>query len=176
MSHSQQSEEIFDRVDENDQVIGQASRAEVHARQWHHRAVHVFVWNARGELFLQFRSRLKVNHPQVWDSSASGHVSAGQDYHEAAVRELAEELGVPETKGQKMRPAFKIGTCAETEQEHVWLYELDYDGPFTLQTEEVEDGRFFRPEDIEHMISQTPEQFAPAFIHIWKLYCGQQKS
>ncbi|MDK3157925.1 NUDIX domain-containing protein [Kamptonema cortianum] len=176
MSHAQQSDEIFDRVDEHDCVIGQAPRPEVHARKWHHRAVHVFVWNGRGELFLQFRSRLKVNHPQVWDSSCSGHVSAGQDYHEAAVRELGEELGVPESKARKIRPAFKIATCAETEQEHVWLYEMEDEGPFTLQPEEVEDGRFFKPEDIDQMISTTPEQFAPAFVHIWKLYRGQQKS
>ena len=38
-----------------------------------------------GELFLQKRSRLKDRHPNVWDSSAAGHVDAGEEYDEAAV-------------------------------------------------------------------------------------------
>ena len=50
------SEEIFDVVDDRDEVIGQAPRSEVHRRQLRHRAVHVLVLNARGEIFLQKRS------------------------------------------------------------------------------------------------------------------------
>ncbi|MEJ0091140.1 MAG: hypothetical protein WDM80_15525 [Limisphaerales bacterium] len=53
------SEEIFDIVNERDEVIGQAPRKEVHARGLWHRAVHVLVFNARGEVFLQKRSMLK---------------------------------------------------------------------------------------------------------------------
>ena len=46
------SEEIFDVVNERDEVIGQKPRSEVHARGLLHRAVHVLVFNARGEIFL----------------------------------------------------------------------------------------------------------------------------
>lgn len=176
MSESQQSTEIFDVVDENDRVIGQAPRPEVHARKWHHRAIHIFVWNSRGELLLQFRSRLKKNHPQTWDSSCSGHLSQGQDYFQAAVRELEEEIGLPEYAGKKICPVFKVATCAQTEQEHVWLFQTEYEGPFKLQEEEVEQVEFFSPEKINEMIAANPVQFAPAFVHIWKLYEAQEKS
>ena len=47
------SEEFFDVVNECDEVIGRAPRREVHARDLLHRAIHVLVFNARGEVFLQ---------------------------------------------------------------------------------------------------------------------------
>ena len=42
------SEEIFDVVNERDEVIGRAPRSEVHARGLLHRATHVLVFNSRG--------------------------------------------------------------------------------------------------------------------------------
>ena len=84
----------FDVVDENDRVVSHASRHEVHRAKLRHRAVHVFVFNGAGELFLQKRSRWKDTHPGKWDSSAAGHVNSGDNYAATAPREMAEELGV----------------------------------------------------------------------------------
>ena len=111
------SEEIFDVVNEQDEVVGQALRREVHARGLWHRAVHVLVFNRKGEIFLQKRSLKKDNHPGVWDSSTSGHVDSGEDYDTAAVRELREEIGL-ELKGPPQR-LFKIFARPETDQEFV---------------------------------------------------------
>jgi len=88
------AEEIFDVVNDRDEVIGRASRSEVHARGLLHRAAHVLVFNARGQAFLQKRSMLKDRQPGVWDSSASGHLSSGESCDVCAVREVREELGV----------------------------------------------------------------------------------
>ena len=88
------SEEIFDVVNERDEVIGRAPRREVHARGLWHRAVHVLVFNARGEVFLQKRSLKKDTAAGRWDSSSSGHVDAGEAYDDCAVRELREEIGL----------------------------------------------------------------------------------
>src|ERR1700722_12214933 len=88
------SEEIFDVVNERDEVTGQAPRREVHARGLWHRAIHVLVFNARGEVFLQKRSMKKDTAKGKWDSSSSGHVDTGEDYDTCAVRELREEIGL----------------------------------------------------------------------------------
>jgi isopentenyldiphosphate isomerase len=88
------SEEIFDVVNERDEVVGQLPRREVHRQKLRHRAVHVLVFNGRGELFLQQRSLTKDNFPGVWDSSSSGHVDSGEDYDPCTLREVREELGV----------------------------------------------------------------------------------
>jgi isopentenyldiphosphate isomerase len=88
------SEEMFDVVDQEDRVLFQSPRSVVHANHWLHRAVHIFVFNSRGELLIHRRSATKDEAPLKYTSSASGHLSAGEDYAIAAVRELEEELGL----------------------------------------------------------------------------------
>ena len=56
-------EEIFDIVDLQDQVIGQASRRETHARQLRHRAIHVLIFNCQAELLIQKRALNKDSYP-----------------------------------------------------------------------------------------------------------------
>ena len=87
------TEEIFDIVNEYDEVIGRLPRRMVHRDGHKHRAVHVLVFNSRGRIFLQKRSLTKDTFPGAWDSSASGHLDSGEDYDACAVRELREELG-----------------------------------------------------------------------------------
>ncbi len=83
---AQDGGELFDVVDEEDQRSSgrRPVREVVHREDLLHRAVHVFVFNKhRKELFLQKRSRrLKDKHPGVWDSSAAGHLDAGEGYQE----------------------------------------------------------------------------------------------
>src|SRR5215469_16808804 len=88
------SEEIFDVVNERDEVIGQKPRSEVHRLGLMHRAVHVLVFNARGQVFLQKRSMSKDRQPGLWDSSSSGHLDTGESYDACAVREVREEIGL----------------------------------------------------------------------------------
>ncbi|MEY2408080.1 MAG: hypothetical protein QOF48_750, partial [Verrucomicrobiota bacterium] len=106
------SDEIFDVVNERDEVVGRAPRREVHQNGLRHRAVHVLVFNSRGEVFLQKRSMTKDTFPGAWDSSASGHLDCGEDYDACAIRELREELGV--VLATAPRRLFKIDSCAET--------------------------------------------------------------
>ena len=160
------SEEIFDVVNERDEVIGRAPRSEVHRRGLKHRAVHVLVFNARGELFLQKRSMTKDCFPGAWDSSASGHLDTGEAYDVCAVREVKEELGVqlPETPER----LFKVEACAETGQEFVWVYQCQHEGPFSLHPEEIERGGWFAPEEISRWMREKPPEFASGLILIWR--------
>jgi isopentenyldiphosphate isomerase len=161
------SEEIFDVVNERDEVIDRKPRSEVHARGLWHRAVHVLVFNARGEIFLQKRSMLKDRQPGVWDSSASGHVDSGENYDATAIRELREELGLKiKSPLQKL---FKIDACAETDNEFVWIYRCENEGPFILHPDEIETGAWFAMEKVSQWISQSPEDFATAFVLVWKI-------
>ncbi|HEY2951279.1 MAG TPA: NUDIX domain-containing protein [Verrucomicrobiae bacterium] len=160
------SEEIFDVVNERDEVIGRERRSEVHRLGLKHRAVHVLVFNARGDIFLQQRSMKKDCFPGVWDSSASGHLDTGEDYDACAVRELHEELGW-QARRQPLR-LFKIEARAETGQEFVWVYRCEAEGPFQLQAEEIERGDWFQPQAVTRWIAERPQDFANAFPLIWK--------
>ena len=160
------SEEIFDVVNDRDEVIGQAPRSEVHRRGLKHRAVHVLVLNARGELFLQKRSLTKDSHPGTWDSSASGHLDRGEEYDACAVREVREELGVhlPAVP----RRAFKVDACLETGQEFVWVYQAAHEGPFHLHPDEIDTGGWFELEAVTRWIEEKPAEFASGFLLVWR--------
>ena len=85
---AQSPDEIFDVVDENDRVVGRATRAEVHRRRLLHRAVHIVVSDGRGNVVLQKRSLAKDTCPGLLSTSCAGHVDAGESYEQAARREL----------------------------------------------------------------------------------------
>ena len=159
-------EEIFDVVNTRDEVVGRASRADVHARGLMHRAVHVLVFNARGEVFLQKRSLAKDKSPGLWDSSASGHVDSGEDYDTCAVRELFEELG--HRPAHPLRRLFKLHAGVETDQEHVWVYRVTAEGPFALNPDEIERGEWVAPEEVSRRMKERPQGFSSAFMHLWK--------
>lgn len=158
-------EEIFDLVNEQDEVIGAMPRREVHRLGLRHRAVHVLVFNARNELFLQQRSLLKDNWPGVWDSSASGHLDQGESYDACAVREVREEIGL-------ILPAvparlFKLEACADTGMEFCWVYRVEHEGPFVLQESEVRGGGWFTFGAIDDWIARRPMDLASGFRVIW---------
>lgn len=161
------SEEIFDVVNDRDEVIDQKPRREVHRLGLKHRAVHVLVFNAKGELFLQKRSHKKDTFPGAWDSSASGHLDAGEDYDTCAIRELREEIGLVITKAPER--IIRINACAETGQEFVWVYRMQSEGPFTLHPDEIERGDWFHPTQVTRWMKETPGDFAHALLLIWKL-------
>lgn len=160
------AEEIFDVVNDKDEVIGQQTRSEVHRLGLPHRAIHVLVFNSRGQIFLQKRSMTKDRQPGLWDSSASGHLDRGEDYDACAIREAHEELGL--RLGKPPARLFKLSASPETDQEHVWVYRCQADGPFSLHPEEIERGDWFDAGRLSQWITERPDDFATAFVVIWK--------
>ena len=161
------TEEIFDVVNERDEVVDQKPRSEVHRLGLLHRAIHVLVFNSHGKIFLQKRSMSKDREPGKWDSSSSGHVDSGEDYDACAARELREEIGLIVQK----TPArlFKIAACLETDREFVRVYRCEAEGPFQLHPDEIERGEWFAPEEVTRWLAERPEDFAGAFRLIWKM-------
>jgi isopentenyldiphosphate isomerase len=160
------AEEIFDVVNERDEVVGRETRSEVHRLGLMHRAVHVLVFNARRQVFLQKRSMTKDRQPGLWDSSASGHLDCGESYDACAVRELREEIGLQlAAPPQKL---FKLPASEQTDQEHLWVYRCEAEGPFTLHPEEIERGDWFAPPEVSRWMAERPEDFASALLLIWK--------
>jgi len=158
--------EMFDVVDEQNKVLRQASRHEVHAQRLRHRAVHIFVLNQHGELFLQCRSRWKDAHPLRWDSSAAGHLNAGHDYDETAPRELLEELGVC----TECKPLVDIPASKATGWEFVRLYVAQHDGPFRLAPAEIDSGGFFTLAQLDQWTQARPGDFASGFRECYRLF------
>jgi len=158
--------EQFPVVDENDEVQGYAARSEVHGNNLRHRAVHIFIFNEFGDLYLQRRSRSKDRHPLKWDSSAAGHVTAGENYDETARRELKEELNVD----VPLERIFTLTASSRTGHEFIWGYRGEVSGDVSPNKCEIERGIFIAPAVIDGWTSARPDDFAPGFLESWKAY------
>lgn len=159
-------EEIFDTVNENDKIVGAAPRAVVHRDGLRHRAVHVLIFNAHGEVFLQKRSMTKDSAPGKWDSSASGHLNQGEEYDACAIRELREEIGLILSSAPER--LFKLDACPATGDEFVWVYRCHAEGPFQLHPEEVETGAWFACDSVAELVRERPEDVARSFCLVWE--------
>ena len=159
-------DEIYDVVDKMDQVIGQATRREIHQKNLLHRSIHILVFNNQNEVFLQKRSMAKDENPGLWDTSSAGHVDSGETYDECAHRELWEELGIKAI----LKPLEKIEACQKTYHEHVQIYTCRTNAKININFDEISEGKYFRLEALKSEIKKKPEQFTSSFKLIFKKY------
>ncbi len=152
--------ELFDLIDESGRVVGRATREECHRNpSLVHRAVHVLVFNARGELYLQKRAPTKDVQPGKWDTSVGGHLALGEDFEQAAYRELREELGIGGVVLEGPLYRYRIRSAIETEA--VCSYRLVYEGPIRPDPVEISEGRFWTIEEIRGRLGSGT--FTPNF-------------
>ncbi|MCI5160751.1 MAG: NUDIX hydrolase YfcD [Candidatus Electrothrix sp. AX5] len=154
-------EEIVQIVDEHNRELGELPRRLMREQRLIHRASYILVFNAAGELFIQKRTASKDVYPGYWDVAAGGVVQAGETYEQSAERELSEELGVGPVKLD-----FLFDQYYEDQENRVWgrIFTCVHEGPFILQAEEVEYGRFMLPNAA--LDYSTSESFTPDGILI----------
>lgn len=158
--------EFVDIVDEEGRIIGRAERRECHGNpSLIHCVAHIMVFDVKGRILLQLRGWNKRIQPGKWDSSVGGHLSQGESYDQGAARELEEELGIPEAKLTVM---YDYLWRSEVETERVRTYHLIHEGPFKRQAEEIEELRFFTPEEVEQGLGNGI--FTPNFEEEWARY------
>jgi 8-oxo-dGTP pyrophosphatase MutT (NUDIX family) len=163
-------EEIVLIVDLDNIEAGSAPRHEMRAKGLPHRATYILVFNSQGELFVQKRTMIKDIYPGYYDIATGGVVLAGESYDESARRELDEELGIRDTD---LTAHFTF--LYEDGTNRVWgrVYSCTYDGPLTLQAEEVESGFFMTPQELLGFSEKEP--FTPDGIYVLKRYLGIAK-
>lgn len=151
--------EMYDVVDSLDRVIGTATRREIHQKGLLHRSVHILVFNSKGELYLQKRSLNKDENPGYWDTSAAGHVNAGEDYMTSAHRELEEELGIR----AELQEIGRFTACPETFGEHVRIYTCVSDATIVINPREIIEGRFWTFDEIDRALVDPDIPFTSTF-------------
>lgn len=156
-------DELLDLVDEHDRVIGTLMKSEAHAPGKIIRISHVILFNAKGEMALQLRSKNVRFAPGHWVTTGSGHVGSGETYQQAGARELQEEVGVTV-------PLTFEGTEFYTDDfnhTHEWLGVLHgtYGGNFTVDPEAVERVGWFSLDAIKKMIADG-EKIHPELLFL----------
>lgn len=64
-------------------------------QDWFVSVIDIMIFNNRGELLLQKRSRRKAKNPGRFHTSVGGHVNAGEVSRFTLIHECIEELGFP---------------------------------------------------------------------------------
>ncbi len=154
-------DEIVAIVDEDNRVVGAAPRREMRARRLPHRCTYILVYNSRGEIYVQKRTRTKDVFPGYYDPAAGGVVLAGENYLDGATRELEEEMGIRDVPLESLFKFYHAG-----DHSRVWgaAYRCVYDGPVTLQEEEVESGAFMTVEAVFQAAASQP--FTPDGLYV----------
>jgi len=163
--------ELLDIVDERDIVIKKGvSREEAHQKKLLHRAILVFVFNSKGQIFVQERSPVKDVYPGLLVASCSGHVLSGETYKEAAVRELREELGVEANPKLIERAAsFTVENPADFENDALFVLE-GYDKPIQINRQEIISGRYYSIPELTKQVKLEPNKFTPPFLRAFDMW------
>ena len=156
-------------MDEQDRVIGKATRSEIHKKKLLHRSAHILVFNSNNQLFLQKRSMSKDESPGLWDTSSAGHVNSGESYEVSAYRELWEELGIKTV----LTPLAKIDACNETYHEHVQVYICKTDASIKINQEEISEGKYFNFPELINEIPESSEKYTSSLRLILRKYTGE---
>ena len=165
--------EYLDVCDEKGQPAGGiVSREKAHRDGIRHRTAHVWVIReekGRIQVLLQKRSANKESFPGMYDTSSAGHIPAGCEPLDSALRELREELGIEAREGQlcyigaicnRYEAQFRGKIFRDNEYCSVYLYREPLDAEsLHLQAEEVERVDWFDLEQVREEIEHSRERF-----------------
>ena len=143
--------ELFDICNDEGVPTGETvERSIAHRDGIPHRTVHIWITRDRDgqrQILLQQRSFQKDSFPGLFDTSSAGHLLAGDEAMEGAMRELEEELGIKALPEQlhfagTFHIAYEVefhgAPFKDNEVAFVYVYEGDVDiRDLTLQEEEV---------------------------------------
>ena len=183
--------EYFDIVDEYGVPTGETvSRETAHREGIRHRTAHVWIVRKTDSgcfVLLQKRSLNKDSFPGMYDTSSAGHILAGDEPLESALRELKEELGIEAGPGQlsyagmfqiQYEKEFHERMFRDNEVASVYVYqEPVVTGNLTLQESEVSEVRWFDLDEVWNEIKIDRSRFCvPAGgLRVLREYLKTQK-
>lgn len=156
-------DEYVDVVDDNDKVIGKATRKECHATGKIHRGVHIFILNSKGELLLGKRSMNKDLYPSYL-GDVGGHIDTGESYEHAAKRELMEEAGI----ACDLKKLFSLKKRYLKDNENVAVFTCKYDCPITLNHEEFDSSEFYNIDTLKKKLDKNEISISPGTVLAFK--------
>lgn len=159
---------LINICDENNNITSEKTTMnEAHKKGLWHRSAHIWIYNSKGEMLLQKRSKNSFLYPSMWDSAAAGHVDFGEDPEKTAIREVKEELDLSINKEDLHFYKMKIASNKYkglVNNEFNYVYLLKYDVKLEdlhMQKEEVDEIGFFSTDFIEKDLRENKEKYVP---------------
>ncbi|MBI2529850.1 MAG: NUDIX domain-containing protein [Candidatus Diapherotrites archaeon] len=171
------SREIIDIVNSKDEIIGKSTLREAHEKGLLHRAVHVWVFNPKGELLMVKRSKNMFIAPLHWGGAMGEHLKAGEDYESAAIRGLREELEIRKPKLKKLvkKKLIDGGKGKYCNSEFVQLFKCKHNGKMKFSRMEIADGGFYSIDEIRKAVKSESMPFASMFLDFFDWYMKNKK-
>jgi len=127
MTNLIQSDKL-DVISEQDIVIDTKERIEIHQKGLLHREVHVWFFDKEGNIIFQKRG-IDRSSGGLLDATVGGHVDAGENYLDTAIRETEEEIGISITESdlillKKFRATShdNVNKTVNNFSRHIYLY------------------------------------------------------
>lgn len=162
--------ELLDVLTVDGQPTGRTAPKDlVHREGLWHRTAHVWIVNSNGSLLLQRRGPQMETHPNHWDISSAGHLSAGESARQGARRELGEELGFEvdpdalEHLGTvRSEGVHRGGSYINREYQEVYLIVRDVRPEMmTLQASEVSQLALVPWREVERRVTDRDPELVP---------------
>jgi isopentenyl-diphosphate delta-isomerase len=163
------AEEYVILVNEKDQEIGLMPKLEAHQKAVLHRAFSVFIFNSENELMLQQRASSKYHSPNLWTNTCCSHQRSGESNIQAGTRRLYEEMGFTTTLNEITSFIYKApfdNGLTEHELDHIMVGYYNEDP--VINSDEVEDWKWMKIEDVKNDISLNPDLYTAWFKIIFK--------
>jgi isopentenyldiphosphate isomerase len=162
-------DEIIFAVDKNNQPIGPVARKKAHAEGIWHRTSDVVVVNSKKEILCNKRSMHKDNSPGKWDVYFGGHVSAGTEPLECAIRELEEETGLMASESDLEFVLIDKHSNNNYNNEFTYVYLFHWDGEvidLKLEQEEIDEAVWVKVDDLlkEYLNDSTDKWTHPPYV------------
>ena len=124
---------ILNIVDEGGKIVGEDTRKNIHSKGLLHREIHVWFYTPKKEIIFQLRGKNKDTFPNLLDATVGGHVEIGEDFWDAALKEMSEETGVRARKDDlklitKLRKTAKDPVTKMTNNVIRAVYAYEYKG------------------------------------------------
>ncbi len=159
--------EFFDIVNEMDEIIGKISEdMQNTVKPSQLRFINIIIINDDKKILVPKRSFNRRIFPNCYDFSVGGHVNSGEEYEEAAYRELKEELGIVNVKLQEVAYFSPYYSDSNTFQK---VYILKYNNEIKNYDQDgIEKIYYMTKEEIQELMKDKPSLFKTDYFMVMK--------
>jgi len=146
-------------INKNNKAIGESEIYEAHIKAKLHRAFSILLFNKKGEIMLQKRSKFKPIAPYLWSNTCCSHPRLNKDIQKEAKQRLKYEMGITCSLKEIFDFYYKIqyGYFTEHEIDHVFVGQ--FNGKPILNKKEASDWKWASPKAIKKDLAGSPEKY-----------------
>ena len=150
-------------LDKEGRVVGKAPRELCKKdKSLIYPVVRLYVFNSKGEIFLQKRLPNAPTQPGKWDASMAGHVTYGETIEQAVVRESKEELHLEDFEFFPLDQHMFYG---ETTTAMIFVFGAMTDKEITADPKETDGGAFYDLYQVKNQLGE--ENLSAGLLKEW---------